>query len=233
MPPAGNALQQTIQKFYNIARMPGVVGAIDCTHIQILRPSVENSEVFRCRKGYFSLNVQAVCGPDLCFHNVVARWPGSAHDSRIFQNSRLCAELEAELNPSYHLLGDSGYGLKTYLLTPVPSPSDAHEKAYNYSHAATRNTVERAFGVLVKFGYIGKTKLETTQEIIIPAFVLHNIALQTRLILPGDVELEDSPNNHALQDVGIPVQGRGNIARRVKRQQIIKGLLLNYDSRLC
>lgn len=56
--------------------MPGVVGAIDCTHIQILMPSVENSEVIRCRKVILYLNVQAVCGPDIRIHSVVGRWPG-------------------------------------------------------------------------------------------------------------------------------------------------------------
>lgn len=45
-------------------------------------------EEFRNRKGYFSLNVQAVCDADLRLMNVVARWPGSAHDA-IFKNSVL------------------------------------------------------------------------------------------------------------------------------------------------
>lgn len=50
-PPSGNDLHQTIQEFHAIHGMPGV-GAIDCTQIAILRPSVENSEVFRCKKGF-------------------------------------------------------------------------------------------------------------------------------------------------------------------------------------
>ena len=37
------------------------------------------------------MNVQAVCSHDLKFTNIVARWPGSVHDSRIYRNSRLCA----------------------------------------------------------------------------------------------------------------------------------------------
>ena len=32
---------------------------------------------------------------DLKFTNIVARWPGSVHDSRIFQSSRLCGQLES------------------------------------------------------------------------------------------------------------------------------------------
>ena len=60
---------------------PGVVGAIDCTHVKIKSVGGENAELFRNRKGIFSINVQAVCGPDLLFFDVVSRWPGSTHDS--------------------------------------------------------------------------------------------------------------------------------------------------------
>ncbi|KAK6312793.1 hypothetical protein J4Q44_G00161400 [Coregonus suidteri] len=42
-------------------RFPGVLGAIDCTHILIHNPGGENGELFRNRKGYCSINVQAVC----------------------------------------------------------------------------------------------------------------------------------------------------------------------------
>lgn len=222
-PPAGNALRNTIQKFYNIAGMPGVIGAIDCTHIAILRPPVMNPELFRCRKGYFSLNVQAVCGPDLMFHNVVSRWAGSVHDSRIFENSRLCAELEANLNVRYHLLGDSGYPLRPYLLTPVSSPQNAHEEAYNLSHARTRNTIERAFGVLKRrFSYLGKkirTELETTKAIIVACMVLHNIAVKSKLILPEGDELA-ADNNQLFLDM--PAQIQDNVQGRQKRQQLIR-----------
>lgn len=47
-------------KFYQMYKMPGIGGCIDCTHIKIQNPGGPDSEVFRNRKGYFSLNVQ-VC----------------------------------------------------------------------------------------------------------------------------------------------------------------------------
>ncbi|XP_050691085.1 putative nuclease HARBI1 [Eriocheir sinensis] len=225
MAPSGNDRQRTVQEFYAIHGMPGVIGAIDCTHIAIVRPSVANPEVFRCRKGYFSMNVQAVCGPDLLFHNVVARWPGSVHDSRILDNSRLCAQLEETLEPQYHLLGDAGYALKRYLLTPVAVPTNDHERAYNSSHTHTRNTVERAFGVLKKrFAYLGKkmrTSLDTTKAIIVAAVVLHNIAVKTRLVMPQDGAEHAIINVNALHN-GVPVDRQGNAQGRLKRQQIIR-----------
>ncbi|KAH1021511.1 hypothetical protein HUJ04_011016, partial [Dendroctonus ponderosae] len=46
-------------KFYKKPRFPRVVGVIDCTHIKIESPGGSDAEVFRIRKGYFSINVQA------------------------------------------------------------------------------------------------------------------------------------------------------------------------------
>lgn len=45
-------------KFYAVANFPSVIGCIDCTHVRIANPGGNNGEVFRNRKGWFSLNVQ-------------------------------------------------------------------------------------------------------------------------------------------------------------------------------
>ncbi|KAG7177291.1 nuclease HARBI1-like 2, partial [Homarus americanus] len=37
--PAGNDLLKTVQAFYNIATMPGVIGSIDCTRVTTLGPT--------------------------------------------------------------------------------------------------------------------------------------------------------------------------------------------------
>ena len=70
-----------------------MVGAIDCTHIPVLSPGGDNAEVFRNRKGYFSLNVQAICDANRIITNIVVRWPGRTHydriGSRIFENSAI------------------------------------------------------------------------------------------------------------------------------------------------
>jgi nuclease HARBI1 len=107
----------------------GVVGAIDCTHIKIESPGGNQAELFRNRKTWFSLNVQAVCNSEGIFTNVVARWPVSVHDSRIFENSYLAYQLENKEIPGL-LLGDSGYPVLPYLLTPLDNPVNAAQKRY-------------------------------------------------------------------------------------------------------
>lgn len=77
------------------------------------------------------MNVQALVNADLKFMDIVARWPGSAHDSNIFRNSRLYARLESGEFNNNAILGDSGYALKPYMLTPILNPVGRIEMLYN------------------------------------------------------------------------------------------------------
>lgn len=62
------------------------------------------------------------------FLDIVPEYPGSQHDSRIFQNSRLYMRyMERQLNGK--LVGDAGYPALPFLLTPIGNPqTDEEEK---------------------------------------------------------------------------------------------------------
>ncbi|CAG7816330.1 unnamed protein product, partial [Allacma fusca] len=66
--------------------------------------------------------------PDLSFTNVVARWKGSTHDARIFENSRIQFKLSDGQTPRGHLVGDAGYPCRKYILTPCSKPTTTAEK---------------------------------------------------------------------------------------------------------
>lgn len=89
-----NDIEQIKQDFYNIAKFPMVVGALDCTHIKIRSPGGDNAEAYRNRKNFFSINVQTICDANLKIMDIVARWPGSSHDSTIFNNSAIRGKFE-------------------------------------------------------------------------------------------------------------------------------------------
>ncbi|XP_042867539.1 putative nuclease HARBI1 [Penaeus japonicus] len=183
-----------VENFQSVAGMLGVIGCIDCTHVPIRSPGGNDAERYRCRKGYFSINVQGICDPDLKFTNIIASWPGSAHDSRIFDNSKICHLLEQGHHAGY-LLGDSGYPCRKYLLTPILSPSNDKEKNYNTAHAKTRNTIERAFGVLKRrFACLGqplRTKLETSKRLIMACAVLHNLAITENIDIAEEEDTDE------------------------------------------
>ncbi|GFR12508.1 nuclease HARBI1 [Trichonephila clavata] len=191
LPQTEDQRMQISQKFYREFGFPGVYGALDCSLIKILNPGGSLAETFRCRKGFFALNVQTVSDPDLSIRNIVVRWPGSTHDSTVFDHSYLRAHVETEVPSSYHLLGDSGYPLRSYLMTPFLNPVGAGQVRYNAAHARARNVVERQYGVWKKrFSCIDtpfRCSLETAQTVIVATAVLHNLALNL-----GDYEDEYS-----------------------------------------
>ncbi|XP_017482367.1 PREDICTED: putative nuclease HARBI1 isoform X2 [Rhagoletis zephyria] len=52
--------QAVKEKFYQEFRFPGVIGAIDGSHIKLKTPSKDIEHVYVCRKGGHSINVQVV-----------------------------------------------------------------------------------------------------------------------------------------------------------------------------
>ncbi|KAG8237897.1 hypothetical protein J437_LFUL017693 [Ladona fulva] len=199
--PTGEELREVKRKFYEIAGFPNVIGCVDGTHIRIQSPGGENSELFRNRKGYFSINVQCICDADLRIRDVDARWQGSVHDSTVFGNSLIKIKLEERMNTGY-LLGDSAYPSKSYLLTPVLNPRTPDEQRYNRSHIRTRNTIERCFGVLKwRFPCLShglRLRLETTVAVIVAVVVLHNIAASDGNRIEDnavDLENEEQPDH--------------------------------------
>ena len=103
--------------FYLFAEFPNVVGVIDCTHVPVKAPK-ENRDQFRDKDHNFSLNVQAVVNHRGALTNLISRWPGSVHDSRILKESDLQQVLDFHLMGKYYLLGDQGYKCQSNLLTP-------------------------------------------------------------------------------------------------------------------
>jgi len=73
MPRSQTEIDLVQDDFFLIRNFPKVIGAIDCTHIKIQSPNSNIGEKFRNRKGFFSINVQAVCNSHMQFINIVAR----------------------------------------------------------------------------------------------------------------------------------------------------------------
>ena len=141
-------LNHVRQQFYRIASFPNVPGCVDGTHIRIKTPT-DHKPVFVNRKGYHSINAHIVCDADLKITNCVIKWPGSKHDSYVLRHSQFGEDFEAGRHP-WRLLGDSGYPLRDWLMTPYLSPASRSQERYNVAHIRTRNVVERCIGVLKK-----------------------------------------------------------------------------------
>ena len=212
---------QIKQGFQQIQGFPHVIGCIDGTHIPIKKPR-QNAANFMNRKGYYSVNTQIVCDDKLRIRNIVCRWVGSTHDSRIFENSTLSTAFENR-DLGGILLGDNGYACKDYLLTPLLQPSTNQQIRYNESHKSTRNTVERCIGLLKsKFRCLSqdskmRLKLDTALIVTVVCAILHNLSLSNEQDIRQ--KLMDNNNNNYIAGRPIRNHERGTRFRAQFLQQ--------------
>jgi hypothetical protein len=225
------------QKFMNLLNgFPGIIGAIDCTHIRIHPPPIDGENpgiLYLNRKGFHSINTQCIVGADLMLLAINARYPGSVHDSAIWATSQvrnfLSTAYENDELQSSWLIGDSGYPLEPWLMTPVGGRNhNNHERNYNNAHQSSRNVIERLNGVLkARFRCcFGERALHYTPEkaakIINACAILHNICMGRADLIEEDLDRENGAVEDDNNDEFVNYNGNNVLnAGRRKRQQII------------
>lgn len=193
-------------EFMNRWQFPGVIGAIDCTHIAILKPSIDEHNYIN-RKGYHSINCQVICDHKLKIRSLFANFGGSTHDSYIWRFSQAQNYIRTLHNNNERcwFLGDSGYPLQQYLMTPFRNPQNPAEQRFNNAHIQGRNCIERCFGLLKsRFRCLMKERSqryspETVTGIIKACALLHNMCVEENLeweeIYDFDEENQENQQN--------------------------------------
>ncbi|KAJ8967359.1 hypothetical protein NQ314_002945 [Rhamnusium bicolor] len=168
--------------------------------------------------------------------DIVCRWPGSTHDSTIFNNSRVRAQMEnGEFGDDSLLLGDGGYAVKRYLITPLRNPITPAEHLFNESQIRTRNPIERFFGVIKRrFPVLAlgiRLNVHKVEAIVVACAVLHNIARQMgEPELAVNQEVEEAIENAIDINLDNPVNvniglNMNNLTRYNLIMQYFQGLL--------
>ncbi|XP_049314076.1 putative nuclease HARBI1 [Bactrocera dorsalis] len=188
--------------FHNKFGIKGVIGAIDCTHVAIIGPSSSSNVIpheYMNRKGYYSINVEAICDDKLIFRHLNARFPGSCHDSGIWRTSPARIKLlRQHVSGSFKwLLDDSGYRLEPGLLTPTSNPSAPNEFLYNRIHIKARNIIERTFGVLnSRFRCLSKERVlrytpSNAAFLVYTCSIFHNILQKHGICDFDEIDIEN------------------------------------------
>ncbi|KAJ8948263.1 hypothetical protein NQ314_008443 [Rhamnusium bicolor] len=161
--------------FMEKAGFLGIIGCIDCTHVAILAPTDQEHNYVN-RKEIHSKHVQIVCSFNL--------------------------EILSERNT--WLIGDSGYPLQPWLLTPFENPlPDTPESRYNYDHKITRSDVER-YNAYFKERFrcvSGERNLRYAPDkvgrIVNSCAILHNMCIRAGIeIIIDEFEKIDVPNGN-------------------------------------
>lgn len=153
--------------------------------------------------------------------------PGSCHDAFIWNLSgarQFFLNQYEDGDRNSWLLGDSGYGLEPFLMTPYRDVSvGTKEHKFNKKHTLARNIIERTIGVLKsRFRCLQGILVYTpkkTIKIINVSCALHNICREYNIEIEEDdipVTNEENPeNDQNIVDI-YPEINMYNVAKRIR-----------------
>lgn len=252
--PSGNRLLQSMADFRDCCGLPGVVGAIDGTHFQIKKPSIGPKDYFYFKTGGYTLQCQAVVDRQKRFLDVAVGMPGSTNDVRVLRRSalyRLATTTNQLFDVAYaqegfspYLIGDKGYPLLPWLLTPyrdLPRGNRSlQERLFNRKLSTGRCVVENAFGILKQsfreLGRLSELHVTSLPDVIVACCLLYNMllnqdpedvallleVLQREGMVPAvddDLEVEAPPPGPPTQDYARGDLKRTELASYLARQR--------------
>ncbi|XP_025154758.1 putative nuclease HARBI1 isoform X2 [Harpegnathos saltator] len=193
---------------------PGVIGAIDGTHIKIIAPQ-NNSDSYINRKRFYSIQLQVVCNEQLQFIHCYTGQVGSVHDMRVFRLSnfeKMCTD--NNFPHDSHILGDAAYRLTKYIMVPFKDNGYLSERQirFNTRLSSTRMMVERSIGLLKgRFRSLLDTlpmyRSDLIPKYIIACCILHNICLLQNDTI--DIPVIVNEQNRAQTEPFEDTQGEG------------------------
>ncbi|XP_037808618.1 putative nuclease HARBI1 [Lucilia sericata] len=170
---------------------------------------------------------------------VDARHAGANHDSFVFNTS----DLKSYLQRNSWILGDAGYPLQSFLMTPFRMTETGSPKArYNTIHSKARNIVERTIGVLKsRFRCLLSARAlhyspNKATQIVNVCCALHNICLHFRVEVPEEmtpasstVQKEVKKHSVGSEDCSINQSGAAFEAEEVLEEDPAKDTFATYE----
>ncbi|KAI4340386.1 hypothetical protein MLD38_025227 [Melastoma candidum] len=130
-PSSEEQIQSIKSKFEKLSGLPYCCGAVDLTHIVMNLPTADpNTVPWVDEHERYSMVLQAIVDPEMRFLDIVTGWPGRMNEYMVFKSScfdQLCENEELLGEESTladgtslreYIVGDSGYRLLPYLITP-------------------------------------------------------------------------------------------------------------------
>lgn len=129
------------------------------------------------------MTLQGICDADKRFLDVFTGAPGKVHDSRIYKMSLISKQLQHICEGKFHILADSAYQLREWVLTPYRNYKllSADKQNYNDKFCSSRVIIENAFCLLkARFRQLLNLELRDVNRLtkfIVACCVLHNICI--------------------------------------------------------
>lgn len=194
IPVSRRRLTETTVGFQELTRLNNMCGAIDGTAIKLhkLGDDVINPSMYYCKYGFPSVLLQVVADHKKIFWDVCLKAPGGYDDATHFRDSLLYNRLISgdivwdkgvNVRGEYvrpYIVGDSGYPLLSFLLTPFSHnrTGTPAQNAFDEALMRGRKVVEEAIGLLKgrwKILQDLNVGLNHAPQTVVACCVLHNL----------------------------------------------------------
>jgi hypothetical protein len=218
--PADEERQEIKLRIQANSGFPSCIGFVDGTQFVLeYEPSLDGPDYYS-RKGRYGIVGLVVCDDRKRIWHVYSGWPGSAHDARIYDNSRLCLHPDQFFSGDEYLLADSAFSPSLNIVPvfkrPPHSALPPDEARFNRQLSRIQVRVEHCIGILKgRFQSLKGLRIVIRREKdakravywIRACCVLHNLALQD----PVDGEWLEGERD--VEDEG-PVEGGDGVEKR-------------------
>ena len=222
--PSPEGQQQIADSIQQASRIPNCVGFIDGCHFR-LKSAPNGDPDYTNRKAYNSIQSQVVADDHLIINDAYVGWPGSTHDARVYRNSPLFDMMErGVISQEKCIIGDSAYPLSDHMITPFRDNGHRtlDQRNFNRIVSSQRQAVERVFahvkGRFRQLQNIDSTDVVHICQMIMAAFVLHNLCIYADDDIEEFLEVDAHPNNYP----PVYVNMQNGIARRDHLVQLLR-----------
>lgn len=177
-------MQETSQKMLDRFGLPRFAMAVDGMMARFEEaprklPAGKHQQQYWCRKQFFAINCQVIANEKRILDLDIS-WPGSTHDSRIWNRSQ--AKIYIESQRRFLVAGDSGYPISEVLIKPYSNneaDGDRRKRIFNRKLSGARTVMsENIYGVWKRRFPIIKalrTDFRLSQKIICATAILFNL----------------------------------------------------------
>ena len=130
--------------------LKGCVGSVDGTFAVFAEKPRIDGETYWTRKKNYAMNVQIVFDDRRRIRYIYTGWPGSVHDSRVWEHSTIFRRPGMFFSDGQWLASDTAYKLTKWCQKPFPEPEcfEPRNKPWNKSLSGARVGSEHGNGML-------------------------------------------------------------------------------------
>lgn len=205
-PSSDEQIQQRKSDFRAKTGFPGAIGCVGSTHIAIISPPINSlhnpAPLFFNVNAYYSINVQIVCDANYEILHIDTKYAGSVKESAIWQISEVRELMKRRFesgDSGTWLIGDQGYPIEPWLMTPVTgvteneSPAARYNLAIRNAHFLTEQC-ERYLKTVFRCLHVHRCLHLTPRKagkIMTACTILHNIRVLRKELSVVDLDDED------------------------------------------